>query len=122
MDRANDPKENEKDCNGYRIRSRAGRRVGACGARGLLFIEAVFLAADRELATRKSHLTTEQAGRIARDACVKAAHPFHFSARYRGDETTQYTEFLHAWKTAEPTVPGASHGADSPSSVPKDAE
>jgi ribonuclease Z len=87
----------------------------------LLFIEAVFLAADRELAARKSHLTTEQAGRIARDACVKAAHPFHFSARYRGDETTHYREFLGAWKTVETAAPGTSRDADSPSTLVKDA-
>ncbi len=62
----------------------------------LLFIEAVFLEADAELAARKSHLTTAQAGGIARSARVKAAQPFHFSSRYRGDEVSHRDEFLRA--------------------------
>ena len=62
----------------------------------LLFIEAVFLEADTALAARKSHLTTAQAGGIARGARVKNAQPFHFSSRYRGDETSHQEEFLRA--------------------------
>jgi ribonuclease Z len=60
----------------------------------LLFIEAVFQDADREMAARKAHLTTTQAGEIARLAEVKEAQPFHFSARYRGHEDTHRAEFL----------------------------
>lgn len=66
----------------------------------LLFIEAVFLEADQELAAGKSHLTTTQAGTIARLASVKEAHPFHFSSRYHADETTQRAEFMRAWRGA----------------------
>lgn len=66
----------------------------------LLFIEAVFLEADRELAAGKSHLTTTQAGTIARLAAVKEAQPFHFSSRYHDDETTQRAEFMQAWQAS----------------------
>ncbi len=63
----------------------------------LLFIEAVFLQADAEMAASKAHLTTTQSGTIARLASVRAAEPFHFSARYRGDEQTHRAEFTRAW-------------------------
>lgn len=66
----------------------------------LLFIEAVFLEADRKLAAAKSHLTTTQAGTIARLASVKEAQPFHFSSRYHDDEATQREEFMRAWRAA----------------------
>ena len=62
----------------------------------LLFIEAVFLEADAVLAARKSHLTTAQAGGIARAARVRNAQPFHFSSRYHGDETSNQSEFDRA--------------------------
>jgi ribonuclease Z len=64
----------------------------------LLFIEAVFLEADQELAARKGHLTTVRAGEIARRAAAKRAEPFHFSARYRGSEDAHRAEFLRAWQ------------------------
>lgn len=70
----------------------------------VLFIEAVFLDADRDLATAKSHLTTTRAGTIARQASVKEAHPFHFSSRYYDDETTHRAEFLRAWHGVEPAL------------------
>jgi ribonuclease Z len=65
----------------------------------LLFIETVFLDADRELAARKAHLTTTQAGEIARAAGVKNAETFHFSSRYRelGEEPLR-REFREAWQ------------------------
>src|SRR6185312_12141492 len=63
----------------------------------LLFIETVFLEADRELAARKAHLTTTQAGEIARAAGVKHAETFHFSARYRDNgEAAHRREFQQA--------------------------
>jgi len=68
----------------------------------LLFIETVFLDADQELAARKAHLTTTQAGEIARAAGVKQAETFHFSARYReqGPEA-HHREFRRAWRPDE---------------------
>jgi len=68
------------------------------GRADLLFIEAVFLEADREMAARKAHLTTTQAGEIARVAQVREAQPFHFSSRYRGHEERHRAEFWSAWK------------------------
>jgi ribonuclease Z len=64
----------------------------------LLFIEAVFLDADREMALRKAHLTTTQAGEVARVAQVREAQPFHFSSRYRGEEERHRAEFQRAWR------------------------
>jgi ribonuclease Z len=64
----------------------------------LLFIEAVFVEADHELATRKAHLTTTQAGEIARAAAVRKAEPFHFSSRYYDDEAMHREEFARAWR------------------------
>jgi ribonuclease Z len=67
----------------------------------ILFIEAVFREADRHLAAAKAHLTTTQAGEIARVAGVRYAEPFHFSSRYRGYEDAQRDEFLSAWKRCD---------------------
>ena len=65
----------------------------------LLFVETVFLDADTELAARKAHLTTTQAGEIARIAGARNAETFHFSARYReiGEEAHR-REFQQAWR------------------------
>ena len=51
-----------------------------------LFIEAVFLDQDREIAVRKHHLTARQAGHLAGTAQVKQMTVFHFSPRYMGME------------------------------------
>ncbi len=63
-----------------------------------LYIEAVFLEADRELAERKSHLTARAAGTIARSAEVRSAAPFHFSPRYLGRDAQLRQEFDEAWR------------------------
>jgi ribonuclease Z len=63
-------------------------------ARGadVLFIEAAFAAADSELAAERAHLTTSAAGEIARQAGVRRVEPFHFSARYAGEEPRMLAE------------------------------
>jgi ribonuclease Z len=61
----------------------------------LLFIEAAFVQADAGLAARRSHLTTAAAGTIAHDAHVRRVEPFHFSARYGGQEQRMLNE-VHA--------------------------
>ncbi len=109
------------------------RRVLMDAARDadLLFIEAVFLDQDRELADRKGHLTARAAGEIARAAEVAAAVPFHFSPRYMGREDELRYEFAAAAESRtaarrEPQLPGAAentpaqaapHRAQAPSDV-----
>jgi ribonuclease Z len=51
----------------------------------ILFIEAAFAAEDAAQAADRAHLTTEDAGCIARNAGVTRVEPFHFSPRYAGD-------------------------------------
>jgi ribonuclease Z len=63
----------------------------------LLFIESVFLDADRAQAARKNHLTARQAGQIARRVGAKAIVPFHFSPRYEGRPAELIEEARAAW-------------------------
>lgn len=63
----------------------------------LLYIESVFLDADREQAARKNHLTARQAGDIARRLRARSVQPFHFSPRYRGGEQALRNEVRAAW-------------------------
>lgn len=62
----------------------------------LLFIESVFLAEDRDHASRKLHLTAEQAGWMARAARAKNVVPFHFSPRYAEREAELRAELERA--------------------------
>lgn len=76
-------------------------------ARGadLLFIEAVFLDAEREQAAAKHHLTARQAGEIAAQAGVKRYSLFHFSPRYEGREAEILAEAGRAYaETIAPSV------------------
>jgi ribonuclease Z len=68
-------------------------------ARGadVLFIEAVFARADAGLARQRAHLTTTAAGEIARAAAARRVEPFHFSARYAGDEPRLLAEVMAAF-------------------------
>jgi ribonuclease Z len=63
----------------------------------LLFIESVFLDEDAEHAARKNHLTTRQAGQIARRVGAKAVVPFHFSPRYKERSAALIAEVEAAW-------------------------
>jgi ribonuclease Z len=62
-----------------------------------LYIESVFLDADREQAARKNHLTARQAGTIAREVGARSVVPFHFSPRYDTDPGRLATEVHDAW-------------------------
>jgi ribonuclease Z len=63
----------------------------------ILFIEACFRAADAPLAARRAHLTTTAAGELAAAAKVRRVEPFHFSARYEGEETAMMAEVAEAF-------------------------
>lgn len=69
-------------------------------ARGsdVLFIESSFLQEDAARAAEKYHLTTEQAGCLAREAGVKEVIPFHFSAKYNGEGERLLREVQMAFK------------------------
>ena len=71
-------------------------------ARGadILFIEAVFARADAALAADRAHLTTGQAGELARLAGVARVEPFHFSPRYAGQEARMLAEVAEAFRSA----------------------
>jgi ribonuclease Z len=71
-----------------------------------LFIEAVFLEQDREIAERKHHLTTRQAGHLARTAQVKQLTVFHFSPRYTGMEEQLRQEARAAYENSTPQGAG----------------
>jgi len=68
----------------------------ACGA-DILFIEAAFASDDCALAAVRAHLTTRAAGEIARAAGVRRVEPFHFSARYSGQEQRMLAEVAAAF-------------------------
>jgi ribonuclease BN (tRNA processing enzyme) len=74
-----------------------------------LFIESVFLDADRAHAERKNHLTARQAGQIAREVGARAVVPFHFSPRYGQRAAQVAAEVQAAW--SGPAVPFAAPGA-----------
>jgi ribonuclease Z len=64
----------------------------------LLYIESVFMQADLDHATRKNHLTAQQAGGIARRLRARALVPFHFSPRYDGRYEEVIAEAHAAWQ------------------------
>lgn len=72
----------------------------------ILFIEAPFARQDAAHAADRAHLTTDQAGRIARLAGVKRVEPFHFSPRYSGEEERLMHEVEHAFNTSSRPVEG----------------
>lgn len=70
----------------------------------LLFIEAPFVKADAALAADRWHLTTDQAGTIARLAGAKRVEPFHFSPRYDGEEAQLRCEVEEAFRSGRAVV------------------
>lgn len=66
----------------------------------LLYIESVFLDADRAHGERKNHLTARQAGEIAHRVGARAIVPFHHSPRYEGRAAELVLEAKAAWAGA----------------------
>jgi ribonuclease Z len=66
-----------------------------------LFIESVFLDADRAHGLRKNHLTARQAGQIARAVRARSVVPLHFSPRY-GSRAAELAAEVHAAWSAPP--------------------
>jgi len=62
-----------------------------------LYIESVFLDEDGAHALRKNHLTSVQAGQIARCVGAGAVTPFHFSPRYEGRSGELVAQVRAAW-------------------------
>jgi ribonuclease Z len=58
----------------------------------LFYCEAPFLAEDEEQATKRYHLTAQQAGILGREARVRRLEVFHFSPRYEGQAERIYAE------------------------------
>jgi ribonuclease Z len=80
--------------------SQANRRAIVDLAReaDTLFIEAAFSAGDAALAAERAHLTTAQAGELARLAGAARVVPFHFSARYAGEQERLLGEVEQAFR------------------------
>ncbi len=78
-----------------------------------LFIEAVFLDKDREMAADKYHLTARQAGELAARAGAKQFNIFHFSPRYTDQESLLYEEAFEAYKKLKKKSPGYEKAGDS---------
>ena len=78
-------------------RNRAAIVALARGA-DVLFIEAAFAKADVGLAAERAHLSTTAAGAIARAAGVRRVEPFHFSARYAGEDARMVAEVMEAFE------------------------
>lgn len=71
-------------------------------ARGadLLFIETTFAADEEERAAEKHHLTSRQAGQLARQAGAKRLIPFHFSPKHSEEPDRLLQEALEAFGTS----------------------
>ena len=82
-------------------KANASRIIALARGANVLFIEAVFRAADAGIAAERRHLTAAQAGALARAAGVKRVVPFHFSSRYRGCEGQLREEVADAFEGAQ---------------------
>jgi ribonuclease Z len=81
------------------------RACALARAADVLFIESSFLAADADRAAARAHLTTHQAGTIARLASAKRVIPFHFSPRHLQQADQLYAEVASAFSSPPPTPP-----------------
>jgi ribonuclease Z len=86
------------------------RAAIAALARGadILFIEAAFAGEDTAQAAARAHLTTMAAGEIACAAGAKRVEPFHFSARYEGEDERMMAEVQTAFADRSANAAAAS--------------
>ncbi|MEK9628641.1 MAG: ribonuclease Z [Nitrospinota bacterium] len=66
----------------------------------LFFCESPFFADEAERGQERCHLTTQQAGTLAREAGVKQLDIFHFSRRHKDERERFYEEAGNAFKGA----------------------
>jgi ribonuclease Z len=71
----------------------------------ILFVESMFAAADAAIAADRAHLTTAEAGALARAAGVARVEPFHFSARYAGAGDRLLAEVAEAFGAPVAAIP-----------------
>ncbi len=90
--------------------------VGLVQGADLLFIEATFAADEEERAAEKHHLTSRQAGLLARRAGARRIVPFHFSPKHSEDGDRLLRETLEAF--AENGSAGLSSLEDSLGTAP----
>jgi ribonuclease Z len=64
----------------------------------LFFCEAAFLERDRDRAEERAHLTSRQAGELAREAKAKRLQIFHFSPKYEKEASLLYQEAEEAFR------------------------
>lgn len=88
----------------------------------IFFIEAAFAGADADLALDRGHLTTYQAGTLARQAGARRIEPFHFSPRYAGAEAQMLSEVQRAFAggavAPAPAAPLPTPSAQGPCDAP----
>ena len=65
----------------------------------ILYIEAPFLKVEEERARDRCHLTTRQAGLLARRADVKRVEAFHFSPKHMDEEAKLFAEVLEVFES-----------------------
>ncbi len=70
----------------------------------VFFCESPFLANEEERGQARCHLTSRQAGTLAREAGVKQLQVFHFSSRHKDRREQFYNEALEAFQGQPSTV------------------
>ncbi len=71
--------------------------VGLVDSADIFFCESPFLADEEERGQARYHLTSRQAGTLAREAGVKQLQVFHFSSRHKGCREQFYNEAQEAF-------------------------
>ncbi len=70
----------------------------------IFFCESPFLADEEERGQTRYHLTSRQAGTLAREAGVKQLQVFHFSSRHKDCREQFYNEAQEAFQQTQPAA------------------